>query len=308
MNLIKLSLKTRLSPGDVLAFTAAVYSLHTKYPGEYQTELDTTAKEIWENNPHVTQFEIGDTDVQQAELHYPLIHKSNQRLVSFIDACTQGLAEVIGRPIELATNRPHLYLAEEEVQWMDQVQQYHNLDSKVPFWLVNAGVKKDFTCKQWPIEYYQHVVDETFGQIQWIQIGAKEHDHHPLSGVIDFRGKTSHRELIRLVYHSQGGLGPSTYLQHLCAAFEKPYLCLLGGREGLGWVTYPRQHTFHTIGTLDCCMHGGCFVSRVTKLDDNKEQNKSLCKYPVFGYLKPVPKCMSIIRPEEVISVLRRVA
>lgn len=305
--MIKINLKSKLSPGDVLASTAAVHSLHIMYPGEYETDVDTFAMDIWENNPNITKLDANDDQVQHEEFHYPLIHQSNQRLISFIDACTQGLADVIKRPISLLTNRPHLYLSEDEINWIDQVREKISDGRKIPFWLVNAGTKKDFTCKQWPIEYYQKVINETFGMIQWVQVGAKEHDHHPLSGVIDLRGKTSHRELIRLVYHSQGGLGPSTYLQHLCAAFEKPYLCLLGGREGLGWVTYPRQHTFHTIGVLDCCSHGGCFISRVVPLDDNDEKNKSLCKYPAFGYMKPVPKCMAIIKPEEVIMVLKRI-
>jgi ADP-heptose:LPS heptosyltransferase len=106
---------------------------------------------------------------------------------------------------------------------------------KIAFWLINAGIKNDFTTKAWPVEYFQEVVNRTCGRIQWVQIGAKEHDHPVLTGVIDLRGQTDHRQLIRLVWHAQGGLGPVTYLQHLCAAWEKPYVCLLGGREPVTW-------------------------------------------------------------------------
>lgn len=299
----QLKLKSLLSPGDALAMTSAIYSLHQQYPGEYETDVETSAMEIWENNPDITKLE----DTSPTELHYPLVHKSNQILTTFLNGYVQGLADVIQRPLQLQTNRPHLYLTENEaIKWMDQAQQYLSHGKKLKYWLINSGTKNDFTCKQWPIEYYQEVINETRGMIQWIQVGSKEHRHHPLSGVIDFRGKTNHRELIRLVYHSRGAVGPVTYLQHLCAAFEKPYMCLLGGREGVGWTVYPRQQTFHTIGLLSCCQHGGCWKSRVVPLEDGKEQDKSVCEQPSFGGLVPSPKCMAMIHPSEVISVLRR--
>ena len=57
-----------------------------------------------------------------------------------------------------------------------------------------------------------------------MQVGAKEHDHPKLDGAIDLRNKTDHRQLIRLAWHSCGGLGPVTYLQHLCAAWEKRFV------------------------------------------------------------------------------------
>ena len=56
--------------------------------------------------------------------------------------------------------------------------------------------------------------------------------------MINLAGQTDHRQLIRLAWHARGGLGPVTYLQHLCAAWEKPYICLLGGREPATWVHY----------------------------------------------------------------------
>lgn len=302
----KLLLRSKLSPGDATVFTAAIYSLHTQYPGEYMTDVETCSSEIWENNPHISTLSIADPEVDVHDVHYSLVHKSNEILTPFINGYVQGLSEVIERPLQLQTNRPHLYLSEDEVNVIDQVHQ-HFTGKKIPFFLINAGTKKDFTCKQWPIEYYQQVVRKTYGEIQWVQVGSKEHSHHPIRGALDFRGKTDTRQFIRLVANSCGGLGPSTFLQHVCAAFEKPYLCLLGGREGVGWTVYPRQHTFHTIGALDCCAHGGCWKSRVVALKDDDEQNKSLCKYPMLGYMRPSPKCMALIKPEEVISVLRRI-
>lgn len=312
----KLFLKSILSPGDALVMTAAIESLHQTYPLEYITDIKTAAMEIWENNPHITKLDENDPEIvkiplpndSENNLHYPLIHKSGSVHCSFLQGYVEDLANIIQRPLFLVTNRPHIYLSEDEKNWTDQIAQHYTNGRKIKFWLVNAGIKRDFTTKQWPIEYYQKVIDDTIGNIQWVQVGAAEHLHHPLRGVIDLTGRTDHRQLMRLVYHSQGGLGPVTYLQHLCAAFEKPYICLAGGREPITWINYPRQTTFHTIGQLDCCKSGGCWKSRVVPLKDGKDENDKLCNNPVLGYIRSVGKCMSIIRPEEIISVLRRAA
>lgn len=315
----RLILKCMLSPGDIMTLTAAIESLHAAYPGEYLTDVRTSTPEIWENNPHISP--MPDALGRPVEMHYDKtkhgqIGQSNQRAIPFIGGYCEHLAETIGRPIPLATNRPRLYLSNAECGWTNQIAEHHSSREArektgqpaavMPFWLVNAGVKSDFTAKQWPIENYQRVVDETSGRIQWVQIGSKHHDHPRLNGVIDLRGKTDTRQLIRLAHHCAGGLGPVTFLQHLCAAFEKPYFCLLGGREPVQWVAYPLQHTFHTMGALDCCRRSACWKSRVVAMADNAKQNDSLCVMPRVGGLTPVAACMQSIRPQSVVDAIQR--
>lgn len=301
----RICLHCRLSPGDVLTLTASIESLHLQFPQEFETDVRTPAAEIWQNNPHITPLD--EKDAECIELDYPTIHASDRVLLPFLGGYTHDLGKKLGIPLELKTNRPHLYLAPEELEWVDQIREHYTHGRKIPFWLVSAGIKSDFTAKQWPIENYQEVVDVTRGMIQWVQVGADEHNHPRLDGVIDLVGKTDHRQLIRLAYHAQGGLGPVTYLQHLMAAWQKPYLCLVGGREPVPWVQYPFQHTFHTIGSLDCCRHGACWRSRVVPLGDGDSKDLSLCDQPVLGLKVPVGKCMAMIRPIEVLSVLNRI-
>jgi ADP-heptose:LPS heptosyltransferase len=300
----KLILHCRLSPGDVLTMTAAVESLHVTYPGEYLTDVRTPASEIWQHNPRITP--LADDEAEHFELEYPSIHQSDRILAPFLSGYTRDLGRKLGVPLELTINRPLLFLSEEEREWINQLREHFTHGRDVPFWLLTSGVKVDFTAKQWPIEYYQEVVDATRGRIQWVQVGSAEHDHVPLCGVVNLIGQTDHRQLIRLAYHCRGGLGPVTYLQHLLAAWEKPYLCLLGGREPANWVQYPRQVTFHTIGQLSCCQHGACWRSRVVPLGDGAEQDRSLCDQPVLGLVRPVGRCMALIRPDEAIRVLER--
>jgi ADP-heptose:LPS heptosyltransferase len=304
----QLLLRSQLSPGDILTLTAAVKSLHDQYPGRYTIAVDTSAPEIWEHNPGVVPIPESKEHVTVIDMHYPLINGSSQQHVPFLLGYTAYLAQVLGIQLSLTVNRPQLYLSDEEKLWMDQVSQYCTAGTRVPFWLINAGVKSDYPTKQWPIEHYQEVVDRTRGWIQWVQIGQADHDHVRLQNVIDFVGRTTGRELIRLAYHCQGGLGPVTYLQHLCAAWEKPYVCLLGGREAVTWVQYPVQHTLHTIGQLPCCTPTACWKSRVVPLGDGDPKDQSLCERPVVSGTRPAPECMARIQPEEVISLLRRMA
>jgi ADP-heptose:LPS heptosyltransferase len=178
-----------------------------------------------------------------------------------------------------------------------------------PIWIVNAGIKNDYTIKQWPVEFYQAVVDATADRICWVQIGLKQHNHPQLSNVLSLLDTgPPMRETILLAHRAAGALGPVTFLQHLCAAWEKPYICLVGGREPATWVQYPRQHTMHTIGNLDCCESKGCWRARVVPLKDGNEKDKSLCQYPVKdGLERPVAKCMAMIGPQEVIGLLERI-
>lgn len=304
----KLILEARLSPGDVLTMTAAIESLHATYPGRYLTDVRTSAAEIWEHNPRITP--IADGEGRLIHLDYPTIHSCNERATVFLEGYCDDLGRKLGVPLRLTTNRPHLYLSDDERKWTNQVRDVWAADvadRDVPFWLVSAGVKSDYTAKQWPIEHFQEVIDATRGRIQWVQAGAKEHDHPSLSGVLDLRGKTDGRQLIRLAYWARGGLGPVTYLQHLMAAWEKPYLCLVGGRESVPWVSsYPFQHTFHSVGTLDCCRVKSCWKSRVIPRRDGDGKDGSLCVHPVLGGVRPVARCMALIRPAEVLAVLDR--
>lgn len=299
----KLVLHCPLCPGDVMTLTATLESLHAAYPGQFITDVRTPIPDIWQNNPHVTPI-ADDDEAYPIHMEYPQIHYSSQRAVNFLSCYTEYLARVLKREIPLITNRPHLYLTEDEKSWMTMPQEHFHDGRKVPYAVVVAGCKRDYTTKQWPIEHYQRVVDMTLGKWQWVQIGEEGHDHPRLKNVIDLVGKTTHRMLHRLVYHAVAGLGPVTYLLHLCAAFEKPYVYLAGGREPVTWICYPRVHTLHTMGALYCCQTLPCWKSRVTKLGDGDSKDNNLCERPIVGLTKPVGQCMAMIKPETVVSIL----
>ena len=131
--------------------------------------------------------------------------------------------------------------------------------------------------------------------------------------MLDFRGKTKLRQLVRLVYHAQGIVCPVTLLMHLAAAIEvkggkpknRPCVVVNGGREPVHWEAYPHHQFVHTIGALPCCEHGGCWKSRTVPLGDGDKKDESLCVSVLPADLAadrsgPLPRCMDMISAEEV--------
>ena len=298
----KCILKAWLSPGDVCTLTAALEALHAAYPGQYLTDVRTPCDELFLYNPRITK--LHESEARVIEMHYTdLINCADDVPNHFLRGYCFDLAKNLGVSLELNANRPRLYLSGEEKATHPLVQ--HRVSSKpVPYWLVTAGIKSDYTLKQWPVEYYQDVVRHFRGKVQFVQVGSSEHDHPELDGVINLVGKTDLRQLVCLAYHADGGLGPITLLQHLCAAFEKPYVALLGGREPLNWTQYPLQTTLHTLGKLPCCRFRACWRSRVVPLNDGSEQDNILCESPILGMARPVGKCMALIRPADVVRAI----
>jgi len=302
----KLILVNFQSPGDLVTLTAAVRDLHTCYPKQFITDVRTGSPELWEQNPYVTPLDVNDPEVRVLECHYPLIQFSNQRPVHFLHGFIEDLNDVLGVQIKLTQFRGDIRLAAAEKAMPSLVE--HIIGREVPYWIIVAGGKFDYTIKWWHFRRWQAVVDRYRGKILFVQVGEKHHYHPALKGVLDLRGQTSLRELIRLVYHAQGVLSPVTLVMHLAAAVEskpggppnRPCVVVAGGREPPNWEAYPTHQFIHTIGMLPCCAEGGCWRSRSVPLGDGdeKDEPKHLC----VDVVNNLPRCMHLITPATVVE------
>ncbi len=199
-------------------------------------------------------------------------------------------------PLECKVNRPILYLSEQEKAMPPQVEG--------PYWVICSGVKQDFTVKAYGHDAYQAVIDAT-PDIQWVQVGERHHGHRPLRGVVDLLGQTNARQLIRLCFQAQGGLGGESFLHHIFAALQKPFVCLASGFLPPSWVQYPTTTILHRHGKLQCCATRPCWKSRVVALGDGSRHDKKLCLLPVLDGPEPVPRCLDLIPPSEVAAAIR---
>lgn len=304
----KLVLHCRLSPGDVVMLTAAVEALHVQYPGRFLTDVRTPCPALWEHNPYVTPLDDADPQVRRIECQYPLIHNSNQLPYHFLHGYVRHLGGELGLPLEPVAFRGNIHLHPDERSAPSPAAEM--LDDSEPYWIICAGGKYDCSVKWWHRRRWQEVVDHFQGTLQFVHIGESGHYHPPLRGVIDLRGRTSLRELIRLVYHASGVLCPVTLLMHLAAAVPgktgsglRPGVVVAGGREPPHWEAYPGHQFLHTVGTLPCCATAACWRARTVPMGDNSENDAPgrLCLRPLPSGL---PECMDKITARHVIAAI----
>lgn len=280
-------------PGDILVMTAAIESLNRTYPGKYKLAVKTSCDEIFLNNPHIENF----SNHHEIHMDNKLVNSSHL-LHHFMHNYCKEFERHLDIKLELSVNRPFLYLSDKEKSY----RPFRKLPKH--YAVINAGRKDDYHTKHYGSHNYQKVVNLLKKDITFVQVGenSPNHYHPPLSGAINFVGKTTTRQLIRLCQHSILGLGPITFLHHLYAALEKPYICLASGFEPLHWEMYPSTVVLSSHGKLPCCRSGGCWKAKLVPPSD------SLCELPVIKQgLDNVPQCLDMIPPERVAETVREV-
>jgi len=151
------------------------------------------------------------------------------------------------------------------------------------YWVLNAGYKADAILKYYP--FWQEVVDELKNHIQIVQVGSNGDVHPELEGTYSLVGETSVRELIQVIYRSEGTIGPVSCQFVLSTAFNKPSVIVSGGKEPPRWQMYNYHRYLSVGGCLPCCAGGGCWTAKYHE-----------CKSRVGG----VPRCFAMINPKEV--------
>ncbi len=319
----RLILRCWYSLGDITLLTAAIRELHHAHPGKYLTDVRTPYDDLWLHNPWLTPIADGAAPV--IECGHSLLDGSNTAPFHAIHSFTENLATQLGVRIRPRLFHGDIHLHPLERLWTPQVAEV--LGADVPYWIIAAGGKSDITIKWWGTDRWQSVVDHFRGRILFVQIG-REGDHHPaLRGVLDLRGRTDVRQLVRLVHHSAGVLSPVTGVMHLAAAvpvragrpLNRPCVVVAGGREPSHWEAYPHHQFLHTLGALPCCDNGGCWKARTVPLGDGDEaRDRSLCldvvhpprrtvrhaKSKAHNPSAPLPRCMSLITPADVIRAV----
>jgi hypothetical protein len=305
----KLILSNFQSPGDIVVLTAAIRDLHLSHPGQFKTDVRTPCPALWENNPYITPIQDADPDAIRIACEYPLIHQSNTLPYHMIHGFRIFLEERLGITIQPHAFKGDIHISEREKGWHSQVEELEGFGAR--FWIIVSGGKSDFTAKWWDPARCQEVVDHFRGRIRFVQCGEGGHHHPKLKNVIDLVGKTDLRQLVRLVWHSDGVVCPVTLLMHLAAAIEtkpdrpknRPCVVVAGGREPSHWEAYPHHQYLHTCGMLPCCDNGGCWKSRVVPLNDGDAKDESLCLFPILREgAAAIPRCLDMIGANQVIG------
>lgn len=305
----RLILRNFQSPGDLIMLTAAVRDLHKCHPGKFLTDIRSSCPALWANNPWLVPLEENGRGVESIQCEYPLIHRSNQEPWHFIHGFIQDLTAKLKVTIRPTFFGGDLHLTEDEKSSPGPLAA--GIPGNLPWWIIAAGGKYDYTIKWWSRRRYQEVVDQLRGRVHFVQIGESGHYHPPLRGVTDLRGRTSLRDVVRLTYHSHGVLCGVTMLMHLAAALPpvpgrslpRGGVIIAGGRESPHWEAYPAHQFLHTVGQLPCCATGGCWRSRTVALGDGEPHDDAarLCLDVRDG----LPHCMNLIASQRVAETMR---
>jgi hypothetical protein len=306
----RLILRNFQSPGDILMLTAAVRDLHHCHPGAFVTDVRTSCPALWENNPWITPLKEKQRGVREIQCEYPLIHRSNQEPWHFLHGFIQDLSGKLDVRVHPTRFGGDLHLTEEEMASPGPLA--GEIPAGLPWWIVAAGGKYDFTIKWWSRRRYQEVVDRLRGVVHFVQVGESGHYHPPLRGVTDLRGRTTLRDLVRLAYHCHGVLCGVTLHMHLAAALPafpgrplpRGVVVVAGGREPPHWEAYPGHQFLHTVGMLPCCAYGGCWRSRTVPLGDGEPHDNP--QHVCLDVTNGLPHCMDMISSAEVAAAVAK--
>jgi len=309
----RLIFRSHQSPGDLVVASAAIRDLHLAHPGQFLTDVRTSADELFLHNPYITRLNDSEQGVESIDLHYPLIHQSNQRPLHFLHGYALFLEERLGVRIPVTQFRGDIHLAEDE-----KVLPAHlaALGVEGPFWLLVAGGKYDFTAKWVNPSLWGELAKHFEGRITFVQCGEAGHWHPPIPGALNAIGRTGIRDFVRLIYHSQGVACGVTFAMHLAAAVParagaaplKACVVVAGGREPAHWEAYPGHAFLDTVGRLPCCATGGCWKSRCQLVGDgDAKDHHDVCERPV--QVTPelrIPQCINMITAADVIRAIER--
>ena len=280
--------KNRQAIGDILTFTSGVRDFKLSHPNT-KVGVISTASHIWDNNPHIDQQFRDAEKIVEIGPGY-LTNKSNTWNYHLCNAFRLSMEQKLGVSIIQGDTRPDIWLTEEE---------YHREPLiKGPYWIIIIGGEPGWTAKMWPEERWQEVVD-SMPEIQFVQLGMQRHPYAHLNNVVDYIGKTEHRDtgvrdLFNIFLHAQGSVGLVSMHMHLSAAFNNPCVVVAGAREPAHFTNYMGHQYLQTNGTIpECAMYKSCWKT-------------SLKPGGCSNHKDGIPKCVDIIHPSDVTNGIKK--
>lgn len=295
--------------GDMLVFTCGVRDFAKAYPN-IKVNVISTCGHIWDHAPYIDRsikpfykngvtletckpedFYKGNTNVIKIGPG-KLTNSSNRLDWHFSNAFRVSMEEHLGIHIPQGESSPDIWMTEDEYNAPRITER--------PYWIIVTGGEKGWGCKMYPHVRWQEVIDQN-PDILFYQLGAKGDQHERLKGqnVVDHIGKTEDRntgirDLFKLFLNAEGSIGLVSFHMHLSGGLKKPCVVVAGAREPVHFTRYPGHQYIATDGTLPCatkaCWH--CDIKA--------------CTNPVIINNEIVPKCVDMIKSEDVTRYLRR--
>lgn len=344
----RIILDHRAAAGDTVVLTAAIKALHESQPGQFLTDfvghhgrVAPPGNNLVAHNPYITALDPATSEYVNLDYGYGLSGSEwgggCGRSYHFLHAFVEDLVRKLGVHIELRDFRGDIWLSQDEREpWPGLME---------PYAVIDAGIKRDFTAKGWSAHRYQQVVNATRGRIQWVQIGAAGDIHPVLENVVNLVGRTSLRDLCRIVHRASLVLTPVSLPMHLAAAVPtpadgpklpplpidawherhamrrlniavtersysgkiRPCVVIGGQREQRQWEQYPGHTWLGADRRLSCGVGPGegCWRNKTVHLPGDGDE--SICFKPLTDEVGAwVPECLHQVSVEECGAAVER--
>ncbi len=187
------------------------------------------------------------------KIHYDKSKHEVEKLLSFIDC-----SETNGKRYEI-----ELFPDGKSKEKIDNIWKSNNLENKKT--VIIAPGSKWFT-KQWPVEYFNEVIDELSKDenIGIVAVGGKDEINIPLhkEKIVDLRGATSLLDLAEVLSRGDIVITNDSSPIHIASAFKNTRIIALFGPtvKEFGFFPWSRNNEVLQIENLSCkpCgIHGG---------------------------------------------------
>jgi len=268
--------------GDTLICSPTIRQLNQDY-GYTISVQGLAAKEIYQNNPYC---DFAPKEGMTLTPHDLLLKSSNLRPIHQLDYPIDYFNKALGLNMQLKSNRCELFLTEEEAK---------NPRTK-PYILLNPEYQRNITTKKY--HKWQEVIDQLAPIVEVIQVGLKREYYKNTTNLSQM---TSLRQLFTLVFNAELVIGGESFLNHVCSAFNVPYILVASGFSPKNYYSYPNTTILNRSHSLQCGESGACWKNRVQSLWDGKIEQICTNTLPIeFG--ERVSYCMQLIEPEDIVS------
>jgi hypothetical protein len=250
--------------GDQLCMTAVVRLINQNY--SLKIIVISSYPEIFVNNPRIFKnFGVFGTGLFLSRLLRSL---SGTNIENFLFTHNKFLFEeymrINGRSLHLVqAHTMHFKINLDFSEIMNEIyfsaSEIETYEKKfnLPkfFSVIQPNSKKSYTPnKQWEISNYQIVIDNQ-KNIKWLQVGAD--NEFLLNNVLDFRGKTSLRELFYIVSKARFVFASEGLINHIASAFQIQSYVISSGFSSNNLSNYKNTVFFDSIGS---CGNSPCWL------------------------------------------------
>lgn len=289
----------RKGVGDTIAITPLVRDLKTAYPNSRLSVDGTLADEVFRYDSRVG---LRDLAAPSLTIDYKATHDRARmdHSARFLWAGHDDFYRQTGKRLRMETPRPDLVLSDDELLPPEGL----------PYIIVASGAKLDMPLKLYPHNRWVRIVESlrdlgyAVKQVGALQDHRYPHIQDPLPGAENLLGKTSLRQLFRLVRHAAGVVCHTSLPLLVASAFNTACVTIGGGREDPWLFEDAGVEYLHTIGQLACCELSGCRAAFPIPVHDKPYPPGTLCADPALCGDSYVGRCMTLISPDQVVEAL----